>query len=328
MPAFPRPHRPGPRSVLPAPAVALLLGCAALLPAAAPAPATPPQLKAEQARTSPAHTGHAKSRPARILRYVAMGDSYAAAPLAPHGDPRAPMCVRSRSGYPEVAARALGARLVNVSCSAARIRDFGERQTGLLRPQSTALERGTDVVSLTIGGNDTHLVRAALRCVNPLPEPVGRSCADRYTAGGRDRIAADIAAWAPALGAALDEIHRRAPHARIFVVGYGEYFRRGGCHPVQPLWARDADYLQGSIDRLSAVLRAEAARHRAVFVDTRPLTRGHDSCAPARERYLEGFLPTHRALGLHPNAEGSAAIGRRLASVIARFRSGTPSTRR
>ncbi|KUJ67838.1 hydrolase [Streptomyces albus subsp. albus] len=262
------------------------------------------------------------------MRYVALGDSFAAAPLAPRGDPRAPVCVRSRSGYPEVAARSLGARLVNVSCSGARVRDFGGRQSGLVRPQYAALDSATDVVSLTIGGNDTHLVRAALSCVNLLAEPTGRSCADRYTAGGRDRIAESVAAWAPALGRALDEIHRRAPHARILVVGYGAYLRAGGCYPVQPLWARDADYLQGSIDRLSAALRAEAARHRAVFVDTRPLTEGHGGCAPPRKRYLEGFVPSHRAAGLHPNARGSAVIGRELAAAITDLRSGTVPTRR
>ncbi|MEU3465394.1 SGNH/GDSL hydrolase family protein [Streptomyces sp. NPDC006733] len=260
--------------------------------------------------------GPAQAQSAQPLEYVALGDSFAAAPLVPQPDPANLACLRSLSNYPHVAARALGARLTDVSCSGAKVTDFGGRQFGLVPPQYQALSETTDVVSLTIGGNDTDLVTRAISCVNLLPEPVGTSCADRLTAGGRDQIAADIDRWAPSLGRALDEIHRRAPHAKVFVVGYGSYIQDGGCFPRQPIWARDATYIQGSVNRLGDALRAQAAAHDAVFVDTAPLSAGHDSCAPAGTRYLEGLVPSSPALPLHPNAAGSAAFGTALAETV------------
>ncbi|MDF9811481.1 SGNH/GDSL hydrolase family protein [Streptomyces sp. SPB162] len=276
--------------------LAAVLGCAGLVAAAV--------------------SGPAQARSARPVEYVALGDSFAAAPLVPPTDPGKVACLRSLSDYPHVAARALGARLTDVTCSGARITDFGGKQFASVPPQYTALSDGTDLVSLTIGGNDTNLVTRVISCVNLFPEPLGTSCADRLTAGGGDRIAEDIDRWAPSLGDALDEIHRRAPHATVFVVGYGTYIRKDGCFPRQPIWARDANYIQGSVGRLGDALRTQAAAHDATFVDTIPLSAGHDSCAPAGTRYIEGLVPTSQALPLHPNAAGSATFGDALAESV------------
>jgi lysophospholipase L1-like esterase len=260
--------------------------------------------------------GPAQARSAQPLEYVALGDSFAAAPLVPRTDPGNVACLRSLSDYPHVAARALGARLTDVTCSGAEVTDFSDSQFGFVPPQYEALSAKTDIVSLTIGGNDTNLVTRAISCVNLVAEPLGTSCADRLTTGGHDQVAEDIDRWAPSLGGALDEIHRRAPHAKVFVVGYGTYIRKDGCFPRQPIWARDADYIQGVVNRLSGALRTQAAAHDAAFVDTVALSAGHDSCAPTGTRYIEGIVPTSQALPLHPNAAGSAAFGDALAESV------------
>jgi lysophospholipase L1-like esterase len=164
-------------------------------------------------------------------------------------------------------------------------------------------------VTLTIGGNDVDLVGTAIECVNLLPPPLGTSCRDRLTANGRDVLAERIDAYAAEFAAALDLISARAPHARIVVVGYGTYIRPGGCYPDQPIWGRDADYLQGSIHRLNEVFARESAEHGAEFVDIAPPTVGHDACAPSSRRWFEGVAATGPAAPLHPNADGMAAIG-------------------
>ncbi|WP_104530974.1 SGNH/GDSL hydrolase family protein [Streptomyces specialis] len=248
---------------------------------------------------APGHAAEADDAP----RYVALGDSAAAGPLIPgqvDGD-----CLRSDRNYPSVAAEALGAELTDVSCSGATLDDFSTGES----PQYDALDAGTDRVTVTIGGNDNNLVGTSLGCVNLLPRPLGVSCAERITGDGTDEVAESIRAWASVFGQALEEIQRRAPQARVLVVGYGTYIRDGGCWPTQPIWSQDADYVQGSVDELNRVLREQADLHGATYVDIAAVSVGHDTCAPASERYLEGLVALSPAAPLHPNGRGMAACG-------------------
>ncbi|MEW2554307.1 GDSL-type esterase/lipase family protein [Streptomyces zhihengii] len=265
---------------------------------------------------APGATATAAAADRTPLRYVALGDSFAAAPLVRPADPADPACVRSLAGYPRVAASLLGATLTDVSCSGATAEHLSTRQYPGTAPQYDALTEDTDLVSITLGGNDTALFNLATGCVNLLPKPLGRSCAATHTAGGKDTYADAVDAWAPEFAAVLDTVARRAPHARIFVVGYGAYFRPGGCFPVQPFWAQDADYVQRTVDRLGTVLRTVAERHGATFVDTAAPGAGHDSCAAPADRWIEGAVSTRDAFPLHPNAAGSRAYGTALATAV------------
>lgn len=256
----------------------------------------------------------------RFTEYVALGDSAAAGPLIPDQDLLHLGCLRSSRNWPSVLARTLGvASFRDVSCSAAVADDMtGSQATflGPVPPQFDALRPTTDLVSLTIGGNDIGLVGVALGCVNLLPEPIGVSCEDRLTSGGVDRIAEKIAAFEAEFAAVLAGIHERAPHAAVVVVGYGTYIRPGGCYPVTPIWGRDADYVQAGINRLNALFAKVSAEHDATFVDIAPPSRGHDVCAPIGAKWFEGLLPTSPAAPLHPNAQGMANIGRIVADGI------------
>ncbi|MGW0515740.1 SGNH/GDSL hydrolase family protein [Crossiella sp. NPDC003009] len=248
------------------------------------------------------------------LEYVAMGDSAAAGPLIPHQNINL-LCLRSDRNYPAMAAKELGASLRDVSCSGAVTADFAGKRFGFIPAQFDALRPSTDLVSVTIGANDSGLFQQALSCINLLPEPAGLSCADRLTAGGKDQLAAAVDAWAPKFGAALDEIRKRSPQAKILVTGYGTYIRPEGCHPVQPVWAKDGRYLQSVMNRVSATARAQAQQRGATYVDFAAVTVGHDICAAPTQRYLEGLIPTSPAAPLHPNARGMAAFGKAVAAA-------------
>ncbi|MEV8318064.1 SGNH/GDSL hydrolase family protein [Streptomyces sp. NPDC059900] len=250
--------------------------------------------------------------PDKPLEYVAIGDSFAAGPLIP--DQNQLSCLRSARNYPAVAAEALGARLTDVSCSGAKVSDFSGRQFGLLAPQYEALKPSTDLVSVTIGGNDVSLVATALGCVNLLPKPTGISCADTAASKG-DPTAKAIDAWSATFGKALDEVHRRAPNAKIVVAGYATYIREDGCWPTQPIWDKDGNYLQARVNQLNGVLAAQSRAHHATYVDTAAVSAGHDTCAAPSERYIEGLVPTSVAAPLHPNARGMAAFGKAVAQA-------------
>lgn len=245
--------------------------------------------------------------------YVALGDSMAAAPFVPHSTgPFA--CGRSTRNYPHVLAARLKADVFrDVTCSGAVTGDMTAPQqlsvlgadAGTAPPQLDALSAGTTLVTLTIGGNDAGLVGVAGSCVRL--STLGGHCQDTYLKDGVDVEAARIDGLGPMLAAVLDAIHRRSPVARVLVTGYGDYLRAGGCWPAVPLLGSDADWVQGSIDRMNRVIAAAAAAHGAEYVDVRTPSRGHDACRSPRAKWVEGFLPTAPAAPLHPNARGEQA---------------------
>nr|WP_240490809.1 SGNH/GDSL hydrolase family protein [Amycolatopsis vancoresmycina] len=252
--------------------------------------------------------------------YVALGDSAAAGPLIPPPDLSSPGCLRSLHDYPHVAAQQAGVPLKDVTCSGATTADMTAPQqtpSGAVPPQLDALSDRTRTVTVTIGGNDIGLVGAATSCINLLPG-INPDCVDRYTAGGHDQLAEKIAAFEPVWGALLDAIHAKAPDAAVFVAGYGSYLPHNGCWPIAPLTPRDANYIQGSVDRTNAALARQAAAHNAHYVDVRTASVGHDVCKPPGVKWFESLIPTSVAAPLHPNADGMSAIGGLVAAAISR----------
>ena len=250
--------------------------------------------------------------------YVALGDSAAAGPLIPPPDLSSPGCLRSLADYPHIAAKQLGVPLKDVTCSGATTADmYAPQQTeaGAVPPQLDALGATTQTVTVTIGGNDVGLVGAATSCINLLPG-INPDCVDRYTAGGHDQLAEKIAAFEPTWGALLDAIHAKAPNADVFVAGYGTYLPHNGCWPVAPLTPRDANYIQGSIDKTNAALARQAAAHGARYVDVRTASIGHDVCKLPGVKWFESVIPTAVAAPLHPNADGMRHIGALVAAAV------------
>ncbi|WP_372671222.1 SGNH/GDSL hydrolase family protein [Amycolatopsis kentuckyensis] len=250
--------------------------------------------------------------------YVALGDSAAAGPLILPPDLSSPGCLRSLADYPHVAAKQLGVPLKDVTCSGATTADMyapQQTETGAVPPQLDALSAATETVTVTIGGNDVGLVGAATSCINLLPG-ITPDCVDRYTAGGHDQLAEKIAAFEPTWGTLLDAIHAKAPNADVFVAGYGTYLPRNGCWPIAPLTPRDANYIQGSIDKTNAALARQAAAHDARYVDVRTASIGHDVCKLPGVKWFESVIPTAVAAPLHPNADGMRHIGAVVAAAV------------
>ncbi|RZS43488.1 GDSL-like lipase/acylhydrolase family protein [Herbihabitans rhizosphaerae] len=254
--------------------------------------------------TAQAFADNASAEPAR---YAALGDSAAAGPLVPPIDWSDPFCARSLANYPHVLAESLGATLTDVSCSGAVTPDLAK--------QYNVLNQNTDIVTITIGGNDVGLVQAALGCLNLFPEPIGFSCADRMTSGGRDQLAEKIESLRPVWTNAFAEAKRNAPNAEIYIVGYGTYLPKGGCPTQIPMWARDSDYIQASISKMNDALEAVATSAGVTFVDLEPSTVDHTVCAPPNKRFYEPLLPGNPAAPLHPNAAGMANAAKVIAGA-------------
>jgi lysophospholipase L1-like esterase len=258
-------------------------------------------------------------------RYVALGDSYTAGPLVltPTGNPID--CARSDHNYPSVVAERLGvSSFTDVSCSSAETKHMTEPQTGLPLggtnpPQFNGLRPDTTLVTVGIGGNDAGLVGVAVECAQlGLLAPTGSACRDHYAPGGVDSVEAKIEAARPRIDAVLEGIHARSPDARVAIVGYPNVLPIDGsnCYPLVPLSRDDVTYIDMLMRRINTMIRQEAAKHDAEFVDTYDDAIGHDVCKLPPTRWFEGLVPTEPAFPLHPNGKGEASMARSVLDVL------------
>jgi len=265
-------------------------------------------------------TGPVPAAGTRPASYVALGDSYTAGPGIPfqHGHP--PGCGRSDRNYPHLVAAAGGvSRLVDVSCSGAETAEMVAPQLvagGVNPPQLEALDGATDLVSISIGGNDIGFAEIVATCLTTVP--VGTPCQARYAGAGSDEIARRIAGTGPKVAAVLSAIRQRAPAARVLVVGYPTVLpdTGPGCWPVLPVAPADVAYLRAKHRELNAMLAEQAAAGGATFVDVYTPSVGHDACALPSQRWVEPAVPASPAAPVHPNAAGMRGMARAVLAVL------------
>jgi hypothetical protein len=240
-------------------------------------------------------------------RYVSLGDSYVSGPLILPPALGAPLdCLQSARNYPHLTAAALGLALTDVSCSGATTSDFTTAQLADQPPQFNALNSSTQVVSVGIGGNDNGLFGETLvTCgLEDLVFPFGTPCKNTYG----NKLAEEITADGPVVGAALHQVHVLSPSAKLFVVGYPDILpQSGSCWPSVPLTSGDVSYLNGVEKDLNSMLAGEAAANGASYVDTYTPSIGHDACKSSSTRWVEPVLPESDAFSVHPNEKGMAA---------------------
>jgi lysophospholipase L1-like esterase len=215
--------------------------------------------------------------------YAALGDSYAAG-LGAGGEGSAP-CYRSDNAYPALWAAAHGVGLAGfVACSGATTADVLAGQLGALGP-------GTDLVTVTVGGNDIGFA------------DVMRVCSLSTDQACLDRIAQSETVMHGALPGGLDAVygavHEHAPNARLVVLGYPRLFETGIC--LTSLSQRKRIALNAAADELAEVIAGRAQADGATFVDVRPEFAGHGVCALLPWIHSLTYPVSH---SYHPTATG------------------------
>src|ERR1700749_1796996 len=117
--------------------------------------------------------------------YTALGDSYAAGPLIPNQSLNPLGCLRSDHNYAHLTAAAKSLTLTDVSCSGAPTADMTAAQNvepGPNPPQFNGLSSGTNIVSITIGGNDIGFTEILENCITL--SPFSSPCKEKYDPGG------------------------------------------------------------------------------------------------------------------------------------------------
>ena len=266
------------------------------------------------ATSAPRISDPATSAPAAAGPVIALGDSYTAGGLLPI-DPAAkpPGCLRSAKAYPVLVAQALHARLTDVACTNAGVKEMtGPQKTylGTNPAQLSAIKPADRLVLLSLGGDDLGFLNVLQECMKvSVAAPSGSPCKAHYAAGGTDQLAAGVTTETAKIAHVLSAIRERAPQARIVVVGYPDMFpQSGGCWPAVPIASGDIAYLRGIELRANAMLAANAKAAGDTFVNTYAPTIGHDFCQKEQVRDIEGLLPGSLALPFHPNARGQQAM--------------------
>lgn len=283
-----------------------LLVCAALLAAC----------KGERAPEPPLH----HDDPVRAGdRYVAMGDSYTAAPRIGPTDDESTGCTQSANNYPHLLAAELELDLDDVSCGGAITASIEQGQVtyknAQLDPQIDALTEATDLVTISIGANDERIYGDLIRfCVQRgVADPEGAPCTEADATAGDLSVASRIDRMEERIVGVLAAITAEAPDARVVFVGYPRFAPDERCEQF-PIGAGDVELAQRVNELLVLAQERAAAEAGVEFLDLYDLTEGHDFCAD--DPWVAGAYPTEDAIPYHPYLKEQQVVAEALAELV------------
>jgi lysophospholipase L1-like esterase len=268
--------------------------------------------------TPSAQAAPKKPKPVEPVQYVAMGDSYSAASGVLPPDPTAPVqCLRSLRNYPHVIAARTGALLTDVTCGGADTGDYFAEQYPGVAPQLSALTAETDLVTMTIGGNDSGVfINSIIACGTAGVSTLGTGspCKDRYGSQFEDTVRSDTY---PSLVQALRATRDAAPAAEVAILGYPWIVpATGSCFDELAIAEGDVPYLRSLQATLNEVVATAAAETGVTFVDMAQVSEGHDACQQIGVRWVEPVLQTTNPVVVHPNALGEQQMAAQAIKVL------------
>jgi lysophospholipase L1-like esterase len=229
--------------------------------------------------------------------YDALGDSYASGYGVDPSSYTGGTCARSDAAYAvQVSGREKLALDQFVACAGATT------LTLVSRGQLAALDDHTDLVTLQIGGNDTHWGDAVVACV------LGT---DAQCTGTIATIRGIITGALPGLlDSVYDQVAAKAPNAHVIVAGYPRLFSpEYGSYLYATPQRQQA--LNDGADLLNSVIAAAAARHGFQFVDVTKRFDGHGVNAP--DAWILGLGSPGP---FHPNAAGYEAYTAAITAAV------------
>lgn len=228
--------------------------------------------------------------------YVALGDSYAAGVGAGR---REPGPYRTDAGYPLAVARATGLDIAYQAVLGATCAD-------VLRDQVGAVGAQTQLVTVTVGGNDAGFVPALISVARP------------GWAGSSDGAIDDaLGVISGVLPGRLREVLRavrgRARDARVVVTGYPHLFNGvSDCSWITSVSVHEMRRLGDAADRLAETILGVASDEGCEGVDVRAPFDGHQICDP--DPWVHGLSwPTQESY--HPTAAGHTAYARAVSAL-------------
>jgi lysophospholipase L1-like esterase len=218
--------------------------------------------------------------------YAALGDSYSSGVGAPGQNL---LCLRGSSGYPAQWARK------NAPASFSYLACSGADTSDVVTFQVPFLSRRTDLVTVTIGGNDAGFAAAVISCT------VGTDAACTAVAATARKFVQDV--MPGRLDVTYRAIRRHAPKARVVVLSYPNLFDTGSAAcGVGGMSVTKRRALNAGVDDLDDLMAARARAAGFTFVDVRSAFAGHGACG-ARP-WINGLTVAPPSDSFHPNLDG------------------------
>lgn len=221
--------------------------------------------------------------------YVALGDSYSSGVGSGSYTSDSGNCLRSTKAYPQLWANANSpASFRFVACS-------GATTTDVLNNQLSALSSSTTLVSISIGGNDVGFATVMQNCVLYSTS----TCVSDVNAAENDARTN----LPGKLDNAYNQIHAKAPNARVVVVGYPRFYDdKWYCVGLS---STSRTKINEGADVLDGVISAAASRHGFRFADVRAaFGNGHEICDSGS--WLHSVDWTNIVQSYHPTASGQS----------------------
>lgn len=227
---------------------------------------------------------------AETLNYAALGDSYSSGVGAPPYDLDA-SCQRSSRSYPPLwSAEHHSTSFAFAACS-------GTKTADVFLTQIAALRASTDLVTITIGGNDAGFGPVLGTCTVATSDRTCNAAVDAAEAFERFVLPSRLTRTYTA-------IRRAAPHARVIVLGYPRLFELApSCtDPHAPNLSRRRKLNHGA-DVLNDVIHQAASQQSGFsFADVRDRFTGHGVCSA--DPWINGPSVLTSLGPYHPNQAG------------------------
>lgn len=254
----------------------------------------------------------------RDAHYVNMGSSFAAGlGIEPSVANMKGRCGRSAANYASLLAESLHLQLTDVSCSGAKTQHLLQPWIESSLPaQIDALKDNTQLVTVTVGGNDVDYVSNLF----------ANSCSDagKLSIAGTElpcleRTLVDESRYqqlAHNYAELLTAIASRSPQAKIVVIQYLRLLPDTLCKST-PLADDEAHRIRKISERLARITSAAAAKAGAMVVPTDQLSAGHTACDA--EPWSIGAVQTDsnsEGLLWHPNRRGHEVIAAEILKML------------
>ena len=219
---------------------------------------------------------------AATTNYVALGDSYSSGVGTNHFDLDA-SCKRSSLAYPALVAAAKGYTLNFQACS-------GATTTDVINNQVSALNSGTNLVTVTAGGNDLGFTSLLVNCTLT-------NCVSSINS----TITSANTTFAPKLDAMDAQIKSHAPNATVIVLGYPRLFS-GTCLSAFGISSSEVTASNNLVAAIENVTQTEAKKYGFTYKSAVAQFTNHGVCASSA--WLNGLNLGSLTDSYHPTATG------------------------